>query len=551
MKEFDRPIGRAWRRLRIQRFLAIWVVFIAVGLLLAAGALAVDRLSSLELPGPWWAAVAIGAGAATAFAALLAVVTGPSRVEAALAIDRKFGLDERLSTALTLPESLRETPAGRALVADAVRHVSQLDIRSHFGLSFPKRLWLPAIPAAFALLFAYLPEGLLQSALASGNKAAESKRVDPQTARKVLASVGKKLQERKEALAKAELGETQTGKLMAEILKKVNDLSKAPPADRRQAMADLNKLAEFLKERRRELEDGDQIRKQLEQLKDLGRNGPADEIARELARGDFAKAAEKMQELREKMAKGEMSPQEKQELQEQLKTLQKRIEQVANQEERRKELEEARAKGQISEQTYQEQKQKLDQQAESMKGLKQLAEKLSQAQEQMASGDMKKAAETLGEGQEQLERMAQNGEELEALESALADLQDAKEGMAEDSLNRLGEALEGMQGLGQNGMRPGNGNGMGRGRGQGDRGEAPDDTNAYETRVRQQITKGVAVLGGFADPTKQVRGESLAEIQGSVEAAAGAAAQALTEQKIPNESKRHVLDYYDKLRTGE
>ena len=552
MTRFDRPIGRVWRRLRVQRFLSIWVVCLAVGLLLAAGVLAADRLSmSWNLQGPWWMSIAIGAGLATSIAAALAIFTGPSRVDAALAIDREFGLNERLSTALTLPENLRETPAGRALVDDAVKHVDQLDLGSKFGLTAPRRAWLPLVPAALAVLFAYLPEGLIPAANAALQADQKLKNVDPELARRVLTSIGKKLEQHRKSLEQSDLEATETGKLIAQIQDQLDKLAKAPPADRRQALADLNKLAESLKEQRKQLADSEQVEKQLQQLKDLGMNGPADEIARELAKGDFAKAAEKMQELREKMAKGAMSEGEKQDLQKQLGELQKRINEVANQEERRKQLEEARAQGKISEELYQQQKQKLDQQAQAMKGLQDLSKKLAEAQKQMAAGDMKKAAETLGQGQQQLEQMAQNGQELEALESALADLQDAKDGLNGDAVNQLGESLEGMNSLGQNGNRPGNGNGMSRGRGQGDRSEAPDNTNGYDARVRQQITKGVAILGGFADPSKQIRGESLAEIQGSVETAAGAAAQAFTDQKIPNESKRHVLDYYDKLRTGE
>jgi hypothetical protein len=199
---------------------------------------------------------------------------------------------------------------------------------------------------------------------------------------------------------------------------------------------------------------------------------------------------------------------------------------------------------------YVQQMAKLQQQAEEMQKLAQLAQQLAQAQEKMTAGEMQKAAEALGMSQEQLEQMAQAAQELEALDSTLADLQDAKNGMAGDGMNQLGDQLEGMGSLGE-GNRPGNNNGMGRGKGQGDRAEAPDSTSAYDTKVKQQIGKGKAIMTGLADPSKQVKGESILADQATVEAAAGAAAEALTDQKIPSESKHHVSDYFDKLRKGE
>ncbi len=549
MSEFEKPIGRAWRRLRLQRFVSALVWTLLACLLAATAAVAVDRFAGVELPGPWWAPLAISAGVAVVLSALIALLTGPTREDAAVAIDHAFGLNERLSTALTLPESLRESPAGRALMHDAIRHVQGLDIGSQFGLKRPKLAWVPIVPAILAVGLALLPENFIPHAGATSTaRTPEEQALQKKAVAKSLQAIKKKIAENRKDLKTLE--NTETGKLMAEIQQTVDRMAKLPPADKEKAFTELNKMADALKERRKELGSNEDIERQLEQLEDLGTSGPADEFAKELAKGDFAKAAEALKDLQQKLAENKLTEKEKKELRQQLSALKNQLNKMANQEERKKQIEQARAKGQISEQEYKKQMEKLEQQAQDMKALTKLASKLGQCEQAMANGDMKKAAQQLGMGEQELQQMAQSIQEMESLDSALADLQQAKDGMAGDGMNQLGEQLEGLNRFGQGmGDRPGQGM-NGRGRGQGDRAEAPDDTAGYESRVKQQITRGKAIMGGFADPSKQVRGESVLELQGNVEAAAGAAAEALTDQKIPSDDKKHVLDYFDRIRKG-
>src|SRR5205085_8378842 len=128
------------------------------GLALATIVLGVEKLAHVPIPGAEWWPFAIAGGLSLVVAALIAAFTGPNRTDAAVALDRAFGLNERLSTALTLPEDLRETSAGRALIADAVRHVADLDVADRFGLSIPRRAWLPIVPALLAGVIMLVPE---------------------------------------------------------------------------------------------------------------------------------------------------------------------------------------------------------------------------------------------------------------------------------------------------------------------------------------------------------------------------------------------------------
>src|SRR5690348_309348 len=66
-----------------------------------------------------WAVLGGLAGSATAAAVWLARRSAPTPLSAALAIDQRFELQERVTTALSLSPEVRSSPAGLALLADA------------------------------------------------------------------------------------------------------------------------------------------------------------------------------------------------------------------------------------------------------------------------------------------------------------------------------------------------------------------------------------------------------------------------------------------------
>ena len=117
-------------------------------------------------------------------------------------------------------------------------------------------------------------------------------------------------------------------------------------------MVELNALTDALKDRQKQLGSPEQVNRQLQQLKDMGSQGPADEFAKDLARGDFQKAAEELQKLQEKLQSGKMSEAEKKALKEQLGEMAKKLNDLANLEQRKKQLEEARKNGGLSQKQY-------------------------------------------------------------------------------------------------------------------------------------------------------------------------------------------------------
>lgn len=544
MRELEKPVARVFRRLRLQRFVSSLVWVLAIALLLVAVVLGVSMALDHALPGPEWAPFAIAGGLCMLIAALIAIFTGPSRLDAAVAIDHAFHLNERVSTALTLPAELRETSAGRALLADAGKKLADLDVTSAFGPKLPRRAWVVLIPASLAVSMLFVPAWIQRTVLA---KTETETKVDAKALAKQSGALSKKISSQRQAIDKEKFPEAE--KLLAQIEKKAEDLAKAPPAQKDRLLVEMNKLTDALKERKKQLGSPDQINRQLQQLKEMGQNGPADQFSKELAKGDFKKAAEQLKELQQKLEKGEMTQVEKKALQEQLAEMTKKLKEVANMEERKKQLDQALKNGGLSEEQYEREVEKLKQQSKSLKQLEQLAGKLGQAQEALKKGDTKQAAESLGMTQQQLAQMAKQLEEMEALDGAMADVMDAKNGMSEDGINQLGQMMNGM-GL-PDSMRRGMGNGLGRGRGQGDRPEAFDQTSTYSTKVQQQIRKGKAVPQGFTQPSKTVKGESVIDIQGEMEAATASAADALSNQKIPKNVEKHIRAYYDQINKGK
>ncbi len=549
MKELDKPIGRVWRRLRLQRFLASTVWCLAGGLALATVVLGVEKLGQVPVPGAAWWPFAIAGGLSLVVAGLIAALTGPDRTEAAVALDRAFGLNERLSTALTLPGELRETSAGKALIADAIRHVADLDVTDRFSLSMPRRAWVPIVPVLIAAAILLVPEWSRRN---SFNAAASStNKEDKQVVAKPASALGKKMAEQRKAMDKQKFAEAE--KLLAEVEKVANDLAKAPPAEKDKAMMALNKLTESLKERQKQLGSPEQVNRQLQQLKEMSSSGPADDLAKALAKGDFEKAAKEMKQLKEKLASGKLSEKEKEALKQQVAEMAQQLQKLANLDQRKKQLEEAKKNGGLSQEQFDKEMAKLNDQAKNLEKLQKMAGQLAKAEEAMKKGDTKQAAEALGVSEQQLNKMAQEVSEMQSLESAMADLQDAKNGMngeGQDGNNQFGDGFNQLGKSNRRNRGDGNGNAM-KGIGDGARAEAPDNVASYTTKAKNQYGRGAAIVEGTAPPTSQTKGFSKFTIQGEVDTNSGSAADALTNQKIPKSVEKHIRSYYDQINKGQ
>ena len=312
-------------------------------------------------------------------------------------------------------------------------------------------------------------------------------------------------------------------------------------------MMALNKLTDSLKERQKQLGSPEQVNRQLQQLKEMSSGGPADDMAKALAKGDFEKAAKELSKIKEKLASGKMTEKEKEALKQQIGEMAQQIQKLANLDQRKQQLEEAKKNGGLSKEQFEKEMAKLNDQAKQLAKLQKMASQLAKAEAAMKKGDTKQAAEALGMSEQQLNKMAQELSEMKSLEGAMADLQDAKNAMNGEGPDDSNQFGDGFNQLGQGNRRNrGDGNG-GRGIGDGARAEAPDTTASYNTKSQNQYTKGAAVIEGTAPPTKQSKGFSKFNIQGEVDTNTGSAADALTNQKVPKSVEKHIRGYFDQI----
>jgi hypothetical protein len=120
-------------------------------------------------------------------------------VDAAVELDRAFDLRERVSSTLTLPDELRTTPAGSALIADACKRVEAVDVRERFGIEVPRTAWLPLVPGILVFVVATFVDLGKSDSVQAKTAASSKEREQVQKSTKVLSQrLEKQKQEAKE-----------------------------------------------------------------------------------------------------------------------------------------------------------------------------------------------------------------------------------------------------------------------------------------------------------------------------------------------------------------
>ena len=319
----------------------------------------------------------------------------------------------------------------------------------------------------------------------------------------------------------------------------------AKKTDRKKALVELNDYARQLERRRKQLGGAEEIKKQLDQLKDINR-GPADKFAKAVGRGDFKQAADELKKLIDRVADSKLSEAEKAALAKQLEAMKKKLEDLAadraaDQDELRSRIEQLRQAGQLPEAgKLEEQLAKLLQQGPQMKQLDDLAGQLGECAKCLRDGQLDDAGDALRQLRAGIGNLQDQLDELELLDDVMCQLDQAK-----DCMNC--QACGGM-GCGQ--CQGEGGVGMGRGRGVGPRPEAETDTSFYDTQVKQKTTRGIADVVDLVDGPN-VKGNVEAEIQQQFETARQGSTDPLTGRRIPRKHRQHAREYFDRFREGE
>jgi hypothetical protein len=556
VEEIKRQVGRARRRLVMQQFLAVcgWSLFAT--LLVAAIGLAIPRVWVLNVDKQIWDWSWIGGGLAAGLllAGAWTYAIRRSRLFAAIEIDRRYGLKERVSSTLALSPEEMGTDIGQALMSDAVRRVERIDVREQFSVSPNWRLLLPLAPAIALVVLALLPSATMKEAGATSEQPAEIK--------KQIKTATQKLQEkiRESQKRNEELG-LKDNDMLKEMNKELDKLANKDTVDRKDALLKINDLAKEIEKRKQDLGGADKMRKELDKLKDIAK-GPADKMTEALKDGDFGKAQEEMQKLKEDLKAGKLSKEDMEKLAKQMEQMKDKLQQAAQDQKEARErmqqqIEQKLAEGNVAEAAkLQQQLDQLSQNADQQQQMMQeLAEKLGMAAQALKEGgDPQQALQQLDKLSGDLQKLQQQLDQLENLQEVLDQLEDAKDAMKCQSCQGAGcVECQSNGDADADGKKKGKGKGdnaKNRGQGEGLRDEEQTDKSFYETRVAADPKAGESVrIGDAGGPNKA--GKTREAIKEEIQSALAKEPDALEDVTLPRDQRENAKQYFERLRKGE
>ncbi len=369
----DDAVRRAAWRMGCERTLRILSrAFIAIGAVLCLYVLAGKLFLLSDLAA--WIAGAVGAGILVA-AVIISARRWPTRRAAALEMDERLNLGERLSSALavrSIPGAMTE-----AVVADARGYARNAPVSEAFPVRLHREAWGVAGAAVLATaLAAWMPQFDLLSQ--------REKALREQKERQAVQREGEQLRE-----VVQKLREEAKRDHLAEMegrLEKMEDVVKAMEAGnlkREEAMAKLGDLSEMLRQERAAMPKENASAQALSGRQDLEMTK---DVAKALAARDFARAGKSLKQLADAAAKGELSPEQKEKLEKELKEI-----------------------------------------ANSLKDDKQLSEALNSLSKALSESDMANLEKALGDAMSDADQLAEMEAELKMLQAASGSLEDLKD----------------------------------------------------------------------------------------------------------------------------
>ena len=542
-------VAAARRRLLLRQWAGRSAVCLAWAFSLALIGILAAKLIAIEGLPPWWSAAWLGSalvlGLATATIGTFARPRTP--LEAAIAIDQRYDLRERVASSLQLDETTLATEAGAALARDTERALGKVEVNERFTLGLDRRVWLPIAPALLGLLATLLPNATAEATI----EKPDATQLAAEELKKAADESRQKLKKRREQAEKD--GLTDATALLKKVEEGTGELAKKEPKDKTEAAVKLNDLTKQLAERKQKLGGGDALRDQLNRMKDLGR-GPAEKAADAMKSGDWKKALGELEKLRKDLADGKVSPEKQQQLAKQLGKMQERLATAAQKQEDLKQelqrqLAEAQRKGDLNQAGKLQQK--LDQLAQKkpqMQRMQQMAKQMQKAQQCMQNGDCDQAAEAMQQMAKMMQQMQREDQELKMLDGAMTDIQMAKQAMGMEA-QKLAQMAQGMgmgQGMGKDKDGP-PGEGMGESRGKGARPSEENDVNFRDTKVKQNVGRGASTFGGLVKGPS-IKGDVAESIKTQLTADNIEPADPLTSERLPRSKREHAEEFFRAMR---
>ncbi len=577
MHEINKVLSAAAMRLAIANFfkgLVYVAAAIGVGLILAR---IVEQVFALSYA---WKLVAYSAGAAALLGGIVwSIAARPSKAAVARRVDEGANLKEVLSTALSI-EKMQDDPWARVTVESAVRQARGVRVSQAVPIGAPRFWPVPfALAIAFAIVWIAFPRMDLFGWRAA--KVAEDTRKLQIVQAKTEALEVKKLEEMTKDLG---LEKDPVEPPAAE-----KPEPRDPEAIRRSALKDLTKLSERL-DQLRNGEKGQKLDAIQNKLKDVKAPGKeTSELAKAMAASDFKAAEKAIEKMKEQMAAGTTSEQQKKAMAEQMDELAKQLSEIAkNKEQLEKAMQnagldpkkaadpEAMKKAMDAAQNMTpEQKQQLQQMAQAMSQCQSAMDGMSKAASQMAQagqqGDKEGMQQAAQQMQQQMNQMEQLKQEMDLADAAKSECQSKMAGMC----NKPGDGdKDGQQaGMKQGGdcNKSGNckgnpnaewsaswcngqGNRMdgprrgGGGIGKGGQGDSAAADFTHEKKKDMGIKGDGPTVSQRLVEGESIKGESRAEFVSVVSKAEQGASDAMENNTIPREFHEAIKSYFGNLK---
>jgi chemotaxis protein histidine kinase CheA len=408
MSRLDKHVAAVQNRMATMQFIRA-LAWLSVSL--ASAVLVVvlmDRIFLLSLPHKMlWleggiAAVVVGALAH-------AIYSRPDPRQAAIPIDQKLGLQEKISTALYMRDE--QDAFSKAAVTDAEETARNVvvNLSQHFPLSFPR----PAFAAVALIIVAMLSNRFIEpmdlfnrreikaQQLAQKEEGDRAKR-EVEKAISFVAALPPALADNDAIkLAKAELS--------AMLDKAPNDPAKANRTAVK-ALADVNEaLKEQLQQNKKYAEAQNQMKLFRSMQQPAEGAGPVADAQRSIMKGDFDKALDDLSKVVEKFDTMDKADQQK--AADQMQQMAQQLQQQANNPQEQKKMEQQLQQMGMNQQQAQQAQQLMQQAAQgNQQAQQQLQQMAQQAQQQMNNGQ--------GPNQQQQQQMQQMMQQMQAQANA-------------------------------------------------------------------------------------------------------------------------------------
>lgn len=474
MSRLDDHVSAVRNRLALQLFITTLAKLSVAYAAVIWIAVLMDRVFVLRLPRPMtWFYSGLGAIVVTALA--FAIHRRPSARAAAVPIDQKLGLKEKISTALFIRPS--NDPFALAAVQDAEQSAQQVVLRlnEHFPLGFPKPVYATCAIALAAIVSYKMinPDALFGRAEQKAAAKIQEEKVERATVsvKQALAKVESMpvTVDSKAAieLAKAELA-TTLGKAAADPEKATRTAVRA--------MQDLNEaLSQQMKNNAKYAQAQNEMKMMRSMQKPAEGQGPVADAHRAISEGKFTEALDDLEKAVTNFDKMDKEDQKK--AADQMKQLAQQLQQMANNPAEQKKMEQQLQQMGMNQQQAQQAMQQMQQAAQ---GDKQAQQQL----QQMAQQAMQQA----GLNQQQQQQMQQQLQQMQAQANAQNQAQQMQQAaqqiaqaMQQAAQNQQGQPQQAnQQGQPQQGQNPGQGQ-------QGQQGQGMQQAMAGMQQTLQQM----------------------------------------------------------------